>query len=180
MKTRRSSCADVRYLKVEASLVIAEIEMPDLGRTLVNCSSVSLSALAQDLDLHLVSQIQRIAEMGWLRPVHDVSLAWRDGLIATKRRYAAPAAMVTVPLLAKIPPPQRQQSPQTGVPPFREISRGVALRWAWPGAACKSRGSEKPPLDTTQCPCPHFGPAADSWAIQQLLKLSCAPLTIAP
>jgi len=23
--------------------------------------------------------------MGWLRPVHDISLAWRDGLIATKR-----------------------------------------------------------------------------------------------
>jgi hypothetical protein len=53
----------------------------DAGKLLIR----QLEPLAQDLDLHLVSQIQRIAEMGWLRPVHDISLTWRNGLIATKR-----------------------------------------------------------------------------------------------
>jgi hypothetical protein len=48
-KTIFMPVAAVRYLKVEASLVIAEIEMPDLRRTLVNCSSVSLSRLRRIL-----------------------------------------------------------------------------------------------------------------------------------
>ncbi|MDA9419067.1 hypothetical protein XI07_14600 [Bradyrhizobium sp. CCBAU 11445] len=39
----------VRYFKLEASLVMAEIELPDLRTTLVNCSSDSLSRLRRIL-----------------------------------------------------------------------------------------------------------------------------------
>ena len=39
----------IRYFKVEASLVMAEIELPDLRTTLINCSSDSLSRLRRSL-----------------------------------------------------------------------------------------------------------------------------------
>ena len=48
-KTIFMPVAAVRYFKVAASLAIAEIEMPDLRRTLLNCSSVSLSRLRRIL-----------------------------------------------------------------------------------------------------------------------------------
>ncbi|MDA9432156.1 hypothetical protein XH88_10280 [Bradyrhizobium sp. CCBAU 51627] len=48
-KTIFMPVAAVRHFKVAASLAIAEIEMPDLRRTLLNCSSVSLSRLRRIL-----------------------------------------------------------------------------------------------------------------------------------
>ncbi|OKO91733.1 hypothetical protein AC629_01950 [Bradyrhizobium sp. NAS80.1] len=102
--------AAVRF-KVEASLAIAEIEVPDLRRTLVKLLIRQLEPLAQNLDLYLVSQIQRIAER--LACTWSWCFSCLEGLDRSRPsgRYAAPAAMVTVPLLAKIPPPWRQQSP---------------------------------------------------------------------
>lgn len=93
--------------------------------------------------------------MGWLRPVHDISLAWRDGLIATKRALRRSGRDGDCPAPRKISAAAEAIVPPDRRSPISEISRRVALRWAWPGTAirmdrlppratiCKSRGIRK-------------------------------------
>jgi len=110
-------------------LVIAEIELPDFRTTLLNCSSDSLSRLRRTLTCTLSLKSNELRKYVGLCLFMGFS---RDDGLARPRpggRYAAPAAMVTVPLLAKILSPSSQHPLKSGVPSFLEISPVSQKGW---------------------------------------------------
>lgn len=109
------------YFRLAASLMMAEIELPDLRTTLLNCSSDSLRRRRRILTCTLLARFSELRKStGFCLFICFFRDRGRTG--ATRRALHRSGREGTVPLLAKILSPPNQHSLQSDVPSLLVIS----------------------------------------------------------